>query len=92
MMASGSVTSVPPQPEPRIGDLEIAPRRRPRPAHANAGGPHVEETAGLMLGQDAGDVVVDDDDLVDMALPLLGEDADRGRAAADPHALLLRRR
>ena len=41
-----------------------------------------------MLGQHAGDVVVDHDHLVDMAEPLLREDADRGRAAADPHALL----
>ena len=49
---------------------------------------HVEAAAGLVLGQHAGDVVVDHDHLVDLAVPLLGEDADRGRAAADPHALL----
>ena len=40
-----------------------------------------------MLGEHAGDVVIDDDHLVDLAVPLLGEHADRGRAAADPHAL-----
>ena len=41
--------------------------------------------AGLVLGDDAGDVVVDDDDLVDEAAPLGGEHADGGRAAADAH-------
>ena len=71
-----------------IGDLEIAARRRFAAAHADAGRRHVEEAAGLVLGQHAGDVVVDDDHLVDMAVPLLGEDADRRRAAADAHALL----
>ena len=34
-------------------------------------------------------MVVDHDDFVRMAVPLLGEDADRGRPAADPHALFL---
>ena len=41
-----------------------------------------------MLGEHAGDVVVDDDHLVDVPEPLLGEDADRRRAAADAHAVL----
>src|SRR5262249_3832795 len=72
-----------------IGDLEIAARRRLAPAHADASRLHLEEAARLMLSQHAGDVVVDDDDLVGMALPLLGEDADGGGAATDPHALLL---
>ena len=40
-----------------------------------------------MLAENAGDVVVDDHDLIDLAVPLLGEHADRRRAAADPHAL-----
>ena len=88
MMASGSVMSVPPQPMPGLGDLEVAPRRRLAPAHADAGRLHVQHAAGLVLGQHAGDVVVDHDHLVDMAQPLLGEDADGGRAAADPHAHL----
>ena len=56
--------------EPRIGDLEVAPRRRFAPAHADAGRRHVEAAAGLMLGQHAGDVVVDDDHLVDLAEPI----------------------
>ena len=47
------------------------------------------QLAGLVLGEHAGDVVVDHDDLVDVAEPLLREDADRRRAAADAHALLL---
>ncbi len=72
-----------------IGDLEVAARRRLPAAHLDAGRRHVEELAGLVLGQHAGDVVVDDDDLVDVAEPLLREDADRRRAAADAHALLL---
>ena len=72
-----------------VGDLEVAARRRLAAAHADPGRRHVEELAGLVLGEDAGDVVVDDDDLVDVAEPLLREDADRRRAAADAHALLL---
>ena len=40
-----------------------------------------------MLAEHAGDVVVDDHDLVDLAVPLLGEHADRGRTASDPHPL-----
>ena len=88
MISSGSVTSVPPQPAPGLGDLEVAAGRRSPPAHAHARGPHVEEAAGLVLGQDARDVVVDHDNLVRMAIPLLGEHADGGGAAADPHALL----
>ena len=35
--------------EAGIGDLEIAARRRAPAAHADAGGPHVEEAAGLVL-------------------------------------------
>ena len=38
-----------------------------------------------MLRKNAGDVIVDDDDLVDVPQPLLGEHADRRRSAADPH-------
>ena len=38
-----------------------------------------------MLGQHTGDVIVDHDHIVDMPEPLLGEHADGGRAAADPH-------
>ena len=34
-------------------------------------------------------MVVDDDDLVDLSVPLLGEDADRRRAAADAHPAFL---
>ena len=73
----------------RVGDLEVAPRRRLAAAHLDARGPHVEAAAGLVLGQHAGDVVVDDHHLVGMAEQLLGEDADGGRAAAHAHALLL---
>ena len=47
-----------------------------------------QHLAGLVLGDDAGDVVVDHHDLVDQAAPLRGEHADRGRAAADAHAVL----
>ena len=40
-----------------------------------------------MLAENASDVVVHDHDLIDLAMPLLGEHADRRRAAAHPHAL-----
>ena len=50
----------------RTGDLEVAPGRRAPPAHPDAGRLHVEAAPGLMLGQDAGDVVIDDDHLIDM--------------------------
>ena len=68
------------------GDLEIASGRRFAAAHPDAGRLHVKELARLMLAKYAGDMVVDDDHLVGMAVPLLGEHADGGRAAADPHA------
>ena len=73
-----------------LGDLEVAAGRRLAAAHADAGGLHVEEAAALVLAQHAGDVVVDHDHLVDMALPLRREHADGGRAAAHAHALLAR--
>src|SRR6202142_4800082 len=41
-----------------------------------------------MLGQDTGDVIVDDNHLIDLVAPLLAQHADRPRAASDPHALL----
>ena len=43
--------------------------------------------AGLMFGQDTGDMIVNDNDLVDVAEPLLGENSNGGGAAADAHAL-----
>ncbi len=82
----GDVGAAPAQ--ARARHLEVAAGGRLATLDLDAGGLHVEAAAGLVLGQDAGDVVVQDDHLVDLALPLLGEDADRGRAAADPHALL----
>ena len=42
-----------------------------------------------MFGQDTGDVIVDNHHFIDLVAPLLGEHADRRRAAADPHALLM---
>ena len=71
-----------------LGDVEIAAGRGAAPLHLDAGVAHAKQLARLMLGQDAGDVVVDDDHFVDLVAPLLGEHADRRRAAADPHALL----
>ena len=70
----------------RIGNLEVTPRRRAPPAHPDAGRFHVEDAPRLMFGEDAGDMIIDDDDFIDMRLPLLGEHADRRRTAADPHA------
>ena len=43
-----------------------------------------------MLGDDTGNVVIDHDNLVHETLPLGGEHADGGRAAAHPHALFTR--
>jgi hypothetical protein len=48
-----------------------------------------QEFAGLMFGEDAGNVIVHHHDIVDLAEPLPGEHADGGRAAAHPHALFL---
>ena len=70
-----------------LGDLEITARRRAPALHLDAGVGNIEQLAGLMLAEHAGDVVVDHHDLIDLALPLLGEHADGGRAAADPHPL-----
>ena len=42
-----------------------------------------------MFRQHAGDVVIDDYDLVDMGPPLLGKHPDRRGTAADTHQLLL---
>ncbi len=42
-----------------------------------------------MLGENAGDVVVNHHHFINLAEPLFGEHANRGRAAADPHALFL---
>ncbi len=72
----------------RIGHLEVASRRGLAALDLDARGRHVQAPAGLVLGEHAGDVVVDDHDLVDVAEPLLREDADRRRAAAHAHALL----
>ena len=72
----------------RIGDLEIPAGSRAAAAHANAGRAHVQETPGLVLGEHAGDVVVDDDHLVGQPLPLRRKDADCGAAAPDPHPRL----
>ena len=68
-----------------VGDAEVAAGGRAVAADADAGRAPVEDAAGLVLGDDAGDGVVDDDDLVDEARPLAGEHADRRRAAADAH-------
>ena len=72
----------------RLGDAEVAAGGRAVALDADAGRLPAEHLAGLVLGDDAGDVVVDDDDLVDEAAPLAREHADRRRAAADPHPLL----
>src|SRR5258707_106867 len=42
-----------------------------------------------MLGENPGDVVVDYDYLVDLAVPLFSEHSDGGRTAADAHAFFL---
>ena len=42
-----------------------------------------------MLGENARDVVIDHDNLVDFAEPLFGKHADGGRAASHAHAFFL---
>src|ERR1700722_15357342 len=68
--------------------MEITAGRRAAPFHPDARVTHAQQLARLMLGQNTGDVVVDDNHFIDLVAPLLGEHADRRRAAADPHALL----
>ena len=48
-----------------------------------------KQFAGLVFGQHSGDVIVDDDDFIHLAEPLLRKHADRGRSAADTHAFFL---
>ena len=72
--------------EAGIGDLEVAAGGGAAAADADAGGAHAEKLAGLVFGEHAGDVVIDDDHLIGMAEPLAGENADGGTAAADAHA------
>ena len=71
-----------------LGDLEIAAGRRTAAVDADACGWDVKEFARLVFEEDAGDVIVDDDDLVGMAEPLAGEHADGGGTAADAHKTL----
>src|SRR6218665_992153 len=52
MMASGAVKS-------GLRHLEVAPRGGFAPAHAYARGLHAQAAAGLVLGQHAGDVLID---------------------------------
>ena len=86
MISSGSLDVGATPAEAGVGDLEVAAGRGAAAADADACGAHGEEAAGLVFGQYAGDVVVDDDDLVGVVLPLRPEDADGGTAAADAHA------
>ena len=53
----------------------------------DAGVAHAEKLSGLVLGEDAGDVIIDHHHFIDLVYPLAREHADGGRAAADPHAL-----
>ena len=80
--------AVPPQPAPGSATWKMRPGVDLRPRTRTPLGPHAQELARLMLGKHAGDVIVHHDDLVHMPVPLPGEYADGGRAAADPHALL----
>ena len=60
-----------------LGHLEIAAGRRAPAFHLDSGVGDVEQLSGLMLAENAGDVVIDHHDLVHLAVPLLGEHADR---------------
>ena len=71
-----------------LGNLEITARRRAPSLHLDSGVGNIEQFAGLMFDEHAGDVVVDHHDFIDLAVPLLGKHADGRRAAANPHPLL----
>jgi hypothetical protein len=91
MISSGSVTSVPPQPVPAPPPGNSGPASTAA-AHADAGRLHVQQACRLVLGEHAGDVVVDHDHLVDMAEPLLARTCrwspSRSRRACAPrHAV-----
>src|SRR5438270_7838149 len=73
----------------RLGDLEIAPGRGATALHLDSGLRNAQQFARLMLGKDAGDVVVDYDHLIHFVEPLLGEHADGGRTATHAHPLFL---
>src|SRR5258708_7192049 len=68
-----------------LGDPEIATRGRAAALQFYSGTGDTEHLACLMFGQHAGDVIVDDHDLVDLTKPLLREHSDRRGAAARAH-------
>jgi hypothetical protein len=71
-----------------LGHFEVASRRGAVALDAYAGFRNIEEFTSLVLGENAGDVVVDHDDLVHQPKPLPGEHADGGGTTSDPHAFL----
>ena len=59
-----------------VRHLKIPSRRGPPPVHADARGGHIQPFARLVFCQHAGDVIIDNDDLVHMPVPLFGEHPD----------------
>src|SRR5689334_17137829 len=57
---------------------EVSTRSRAASLDLDAGFRYSQQLAGLMLGKNAGDVVVDNHDFIDLAEPLFGEHSDRG--------------
>ena len=71
-----------------LGHLKIAARCGTPSLHLDPGVGNIEQFTGLMFAENTGDVVIHHHDLIDFAVPLLGEHADRRRAASHPHPLL----
>ncbi len=86
---SGSEISVAAPTGARLRHLEIAAWRGATSVNGDPGFADAEHLSGLMLGENAGNVIIDDDDLIHFAKPLLRKHADRGRAAPYAHALFL---
>ncbi len=78
---------MPPHPVPGSATWKYRPGVRAPPLHLDPGIGNIEQLAGLMFRENAGDMVIHHHDLIDLAMPLLGEHADGRRAAAHPHAL-----
>src|SRR6202030_3483242 len=72
-----------------LGHAEVAARSGASSLHLDAGLGYAQQFSRLMLGENAGDVIVHYDHFVDFAVPLLGKHSYRRRAATHSHTLFL---
>src|SRR6266852_833053 len=63
----------------RLGHSKVAARRGTPPLHLDTSLGDAQQLSRLVLGENAGDVVVNHDYLVNLAKPLFGKHADGGR-------------